>query len=168
MQKRAKAIRPPGKSTKTISKTADTFPRTTVNIVQIFNNIISRGQKKIRKVPFKKHELQKATKPPTSKRSNIARKFGISKKDNLKPNPSTFAKKFSQILSRISSLAGSLAHVLLELQNVVSLSDEQHLHLFIRIDTLDLGPREGISSDISNFWHNRSKDAVKTMRKHPS
>jgi hypothetical protein len=135
-----------------------------MNTVQIFNDMISRGQKKIRKVPFKEHELRKATKPPASKRSNIARKFGMSKKDDLKPNPSTFAEKFSQILSRISSLAGSLAHVLLELQNVVSLSDEQHLHLFIRIDALDLGSREGISSDISNFWRNRGKNYEKASK----
>ena len=86
-------------------------------------------------------------------------------KDDLKPNPSTSAEeKFSQIPSRISSLAESFAHVLLELQNVVSLSDEQYLHLLVRIGALDLGSREGISSDISNFWRNRGKDDEKASK----
>ena len=115
VQKRAKAIGPPGKSAKTILKTVNTLPCTTMDIVRIFNDMISRGQKKIRKVPLKEHELRKATKSPASKHSSITRKFGMGKKDDLKPNPSTSAEMFSQILSRISSLAESFAHVLLEL-----------------------------------------------------
>ena len=58
----------------------------------------------------------------------------------------------------------SFAHVLLELQNVVFLSDKQHLHLFIYIDALDIGSLEGISSDISNFWRSRGKDDEKAPK----
>lgn len=59
-----------------------------MNIVQIFNDVISQGKKKTRKVPLKEHELRKATKPPASKRSNIARKFGMSKKKD--PNSESY------------------------------------------------------------------------------
>ena len=83
--------RPPGKSAKTISKTANTFPRTTMNIVQIFNVMISRGQKKVRKVPLEGRELREVAEPPAGERSNVAREFGVGKGGGLEPGPSTSA-----------------------------------------------------------------------------
>ena len=91
VQKRARAIRPPGKPAKTISKTANTFPRTTMNIVRIFNVMISQGQKKVRKVPLEGRELREVAEPPAGERSNVAGEFGVGKGGGLEPGPSTSA-----------------------------------------------------------------------------